>query len=182
MLIRSLKPRISAAEAGRTLSGGAVGGLLRAWRRGKLVRVVEFFIPFQLFDVTISNSGREQTQSLALDMVTGELNLYRFDSFPGDGELLQIETANVLASRLGQEVAGQIIIERTRRSVYQRGFFRIRDLRIHAVPASELCVPYWIGLFDKAGRIRIEVVDALRNRQEGGRVRELAQDWLSSVR
>src|SRR5207253_6068746 len=57
-----------------------------------------------------------------------------------------------------------------RSMIFQKGFFRIRDLRICAEPVPlDLHVPYWIGFYDAGKSVRLRVLDAVRRRFEGAK-------------
>jgi hypothetical protein len=54
--------------------------------------------------------------------------------------------------------------------LFQRGFFRIRDLSSRAEPVSlDLYISYWIGFYDAGGSVRLRVLDAVRGTFEGGK-------------
>jgi hypothetical protein len=44
---------------------------------------------------------------------------------------------------------------------------------------DELHIPYWIGFRGSDDRVRISVIDAVRRRPEGAKVRRLVEEWLA---
>ena len=75
------------------------------------------------------------------------------------------------------------LIEKLRRMIYTRGFFRVRSLKIEAVPLpGEICVPYWVCFRGSSDQVHLAVLDAVRRRPEGAKVRRLIEEWLRSER
>ena len=180
--IRTLKPNVTRDEAVRHFTEGA-------WSRGvSLIRgpvrsLAELYIPYRLFQVSIFSGGREERQLVALDAVRGVLDLYQFSSPAGDADLLTLETRNALPSGLDTGVAEKRLIEKVRRIIFTRGFFRVRDLKIEATALSgEICVPYWVAFRGADDRVRLAVLDAVRRKPEGAKVRRLIEEWLRSDR
>jgi hypothetical protein len=55
------------------------------------------------------------------------------------------------------------------------------NLAITATPlAEELFVPYWLGFRGSDRNARVAVIDAVRRKFEGAKVRRLVENWLSS--
>jgi hypothetical protein len=44
--------------------------------------------------------------------------------------------------------------------------------------AASLHIPYWVGVYERDGRARIEIVNALHGRLEGAKLRELVAEWF----
>jgi hypothetical protein len=182
--IRCLKPNVTREEAVRYFSEGAMNRLADMIR-GPVRSLAELYIPFRLFRVTIASAGRMQVQTLALDAVRGVLDLYRFPDVDDEEKYSWLETRNVLPGTLDDsESLDQIrcrLLEKVRRMIYTRGFFRVRDLRIVAEPIpGEICVPYWVSLRGADERVHMAVLDAVRRRLEGAKVRRLVEEWLRS--
>lgn len=178
--IVSLKARVSIAEAMEFFRGGLLASLFRSWQRGQLVGARDIYIPYRLFRVTVSNRGQEQIRWLALDAVTGQLDLYRFESPPDQPDLLVVQTDAALPTRLLPDEAREVLIDRVRRQVYLSGFFRLRDLRIEAEGiGQEVHIPYWMGIYRKGDRVSIDVIDAVRKQLEGAKVRDVMLRWLN---
>jgi hypothetical protein len=88
--IRSLRPNVTRDEAIDQFSSGGPTELLRQVAFGPVRSVAEFFITFRLFRVEILNSGRRDQRVLGLDAVTGTLDLYHFEQFPGPVEVVVV--------------------------------------------------------------------------------------------
>jgi hypothetical protein len=48
--------------------------------------------------------------------------------------------------------------------------------------AGEIYVPYWVGFRGRGVRARLAVIDAVRRKPEGAKVRQLLRAWLTSIR
>jgi hypothetical protein len=154
-------------------------GLLRAVRGGPLRSIAELYVPFRLYIVSIDNALRHEEKLLALDAVRGDLDLFAFPSVPTSKDLVEVSTRNHLQSRLDFESSGMIVLERVRRLVFGRGFFKIRDLRIQATRLPlDFHVPYWVGFCGWGNKANLIVMDAVRGSLEGSKLRSLITDWL----
>lgn len=181
--IRSLKPNVSRKDAAKQFSPGGPLDLLRGLLFGPLRSVGEVYVPFRLFQVEVTNAGKNEKYFIALDAVHGNLDLYHFDQIPTASEVTVLETRNCPAAELDDTVARHLVIEKFRRVLFSRGFFRLRSLQISAVPLpGEIHVPYWIGFRGHGKRAHLEVIDAVRRRYEGAKVRKLLENWLASPR
>lgn len=177
--IQSLKPNVTRAEAIDKLQGG-VAGLRRWFGRGALRSVAEVYVPFRLYEVEIANGPSRQRSWFALDAVSGTLDLYHFEHTPAAEELIEVETRNRPEPTLEDAPAIRTLEDKLRRLMFQRGFFRVRDLHFRAERAPlDLHVPYWIGLYGAGENVRLRVLDAVRCRFEGAKARALFEDWLA---
>jgi hypothetical protein len=178
--IRSLKPNVTREEAIRHFTNGVLSGAVELIR-GPVRLLAEFYIPYRLFQVRIRSGGREQTQTFAMDAVRGVLDLYQVPSLTADDQLLTLQTRNVLPAELNAAEAEERLIAKVRRMVFTQGFFRVRDLKIEATPVSgEICVPYWVCFRGSSDRAHLAILDAVRRRPEGAKVRRLVEEWLRS--
>ena len=182
--IRTLKPNVTREDAIRYFTGGVANRAMELIR-GPVRSLAELYIPFRLFEVKIFSAGREQNQTLALDAVRGVLDLYQFPAADAEQEFLWLETRNVLPvvadESQSEEQLKHRLIEKLRRMIYTRGFFRVRDLKIEAVPIpGEICVPYWVCFRGSSDHVHLAVLDAVRRRPEGAKVRRLIEEWLRS--
>jgi hypothetical protein len=179
--IRTLKPNVTQEEAIRQFSAT---GLVRFGRNaafGRLRSVAEFYLPFRLFRAQITNRGSMEEQLVALDAVSGTLDLFQFDHLPTESETLSIETRNCSPAQLAADRSIELLTMKLRRVLYSRGFFRMRDLQITAIPVEGLLyVPYWLGFRGSDGNARVAVIDAVRRRFEGGKVRRLVEACLTA--
>ena len=178
--IRSLKPNVTREEAIRHFSNGMVNGAAKLIR-GPVHSLAELYIPYRLFRVTISSAGREQNQTFALDAVRGVLDLYKLPALTDDHQFLTLQTRNVIPADLEAAQAEKRLIAKVRRMIFTQGFFRVRDLKIEALPIpGEICVHYWVCFRGTNERIHLAVLDAVRRRPEGAKVRRLIEEWLGS--
>jgi hypothetical protein len=178
--IRSLMPNVTREQAIRQfLSRGPVA-LFRQAAYGPLRSVAELYIPFRLFRAQVSNHGQTEERLVALDAVSGTLDLFQFDHVPTDAETMFLETRNCPPALLSDPAAVALVIMKLRRLLYSRGFFRLRNFEVDATSLSaEIHVPYWLGFRGAGARAHVLVIDAVRRRLEGAKVRRLVEAWLS---
>lgn len=177
--IVTLKTRMSVAEAMERFRSGGVRRWFHSRQRGRLMGVRNVYIPYRVFQVRVSNRGQEQVSWLALDAITGRLDLHRFESAPDHIDAVVVESEAALPTRLSVDEMRKLLIERVRRQVYLSGFFRLRNLRIEAESTDqEVHIPYWVGIYRKEDRMSIDVIDAVRKQFEGAKVRDMILHWL----
>lgn len=180
--IRSLKPNVTREQATEQFSPGGPVDLLRQAAFGPLCSVGDFYIPFRLFQVEILNGGKCDRRVFGLDAVSGSLDLYHFEQLPGPGEVIYLETRNCPPALLEDARSKDLVVAKVRRVLFTAGFFRIRDLHISTEPVpGEIYVPYWVGFRGRGVCARFAVIDAVRRRLEGAKVRQLLQNWLTSM-
>ncbi|PYX91783.1 MAG: hypothetical protein DMG71_19430 [Acidobacteria bacterium] len=180
--IRTLTPNVTREEATEQFSPGGPLELAYNLLFGRLRSVGDVYIPFKLFQLEVVNADRQERQLLALDAVTGNLDPYHFDQVPSSSEVIVLETRNCPPAIVDETRATELIVDKYRRLLFQRGFFRLRGLHISAVPfPGEIHIPYWVGFRGHSTRVHIQVMDAVRRRREGAKVRKLLEDWLASV-
>jgi hypothetical protein len=180
--IRSLRANVTREEAMQQFSSGMFD-FLRETTFGPLRSVADFYIPFRLYQIEILNGGKRDHRIFGLDAVNGSLDLYHFEQLPSERELTYLETRNCSEALLGEAEANQIVIAKVQRLLFSTGFFRVRNLQITAEPvAGEIYVPYWVGFRGRGIRARLAVIDAVRRKPEGAKVRHLLRTWLTSIR
>jgi hypothetical protein len=180
--IRSLKPNVTREEAMEQFSSGLLNAL-RGPALGPLKSVADFYIPFQLYQVEILNGGKRDQRLFGLDAVNGSLDLYHFEQLPGEWEVIYLETRNCSQPLLDEAEAKKIVVAKVQRLLFSTGFFRMRNLRISAEPlAGEIYIPYWVGFRGRGIQVHFVVMDAVRRKMEGAKVRHLLQAWLTSIR
>ncbi len=180
--IRSLRPNVTREEATEQFSSGLLN-VLRGPALGPLKSVADFYIPFRLFQVEILNGGKRDLRVFGLDAVNGSLDLYHFEQLPGERDVIYLETRNCSEPLLDEAVAKKILATKVQRLLFSTGFFRVRDLNISAEPVTgEIYIPYWVGFRGRGVRARFAVMDAVRRKMEGAKVRHLLQAWLTSIR
>jgi hypothetical protein len=180
-LIRSLKPNVTREQAIAQLASTGFSRYFRNGFFGPLRSVAEFYVPFRLFRTRILNRGVVDDKLVALDAVSGTLDLFQFDHLPDETETVQVETRNCASAELEDSRARDLLIAKLRRVLYSGGFFRVRDLSITAAPLEdELFLPYWLGFRGAGAQARVSVIDAVRRRPEGAKVRRLFEHWVAS--
>lgn len=180
--IRSLKPNVTREEAVKQFSSGGPLDLLRGLMFGPLRSVGDVYIPFRLFQLDVTDANKHARHFLALESVNGALDLYHFDQIPSSSEVIVLETRNCPLAELDDSRAAELVVEKFRRVLFSRGFFRLRTPQISAVPLpGEIHIPYWVGFRGHGSRARLEVMDAVRRRYEGAKVRKLLKHWLAST-
>lgn len=178
--IRSLRPNVSREEAVEHISGGMSGAFRKA-TLGPLRSIADFYIPFRLFRVEISNSGRTDQRIFGIDVLQGLLDLYQFERLPDETRIMGIDTRNCCVASLDDARASALVVEKVRRIVFRQGFFRMRDLRIHAAAIDcDLHIPYWIGFHGTGDTARVSIIDAVRRRFEGAKVKRILEEWLAA--
>ncbi|PYX82755.1 MAG: hypothetical protein DMG70_13095 [Acidobacteria bacterium] len=179
--IRSLRPNVTREEAAAEFSPAGPAGLVRHLIFGPLRSVADFYLPFRLFQVEVGNAGKRDQHILGLEAVMGVLDLYHFEEIPGASEIISVDTRNHPESRLNDARAQELVINKFQRALFSKGFFRMRELSIVAAPLpGELYIPYWVGFRGSGMRARVSVMDAVRHRIEGSKVRYLLQTWLTA--
>jgi hypothetical protein len=176
--ICTLRPNVTQEQAVAQFSSRGLLGSTRAAIFGRLRSVADFYVPFRVFRLDIRNRGRLEHRFLAVDSASGTLTPYSFSQAPTETELLVIESRNHAPASLPQRDAAAIAVTKVQRLLFTTGFFRVRDLQISAEPVTEIHVPYWIGFRGRGERASFTVMDAVRRRVEGAKVRHMVQNWL----
>jgi hypothetical protein len=174
--IRCLRPNVTQDEALAALERR--GGLLR----GQLRQMASVYLPFRLYHVQVLNRGDTKVALYGADVVSGQLDLYEFQTAPADADLVTVTTRNAPAARLASPLALELLENKVRRAVFQTGFFGVRDLQIRARALDvEFHVPYWLGFFGNGARATLLAMDAVRRTFEGAKARAVFSDWLTEV-
>jgi hypothetical protein len=177
----ALRAKVSRTQALSAFQRGWLAATARMLAAGPLRSVAEAFVPFRLFRVCGPDENRMQEKLLAIDAVEGSLDLYGFDAAPAESELVAVASRNILPALVSVTRCAELLEDRVRRMVYQRGFFRARGVRnVVEFTGMEFCVPYWLGFCGRGGKASVLVMDAVRARMEGGKARELFRKWLVS--
>lgn len=162
----------------RLNASGPLAGL-RRWINGPLRGVAEIYLPYRLYRITVEDRRIRKVHYYAVDAATGTLDPYEFSAPPAANERVEVETRNFHPARLDQSNTQKIAINRVRKLLYSRGFFRAANPAIMAelVP-PEFYIPYWAGFYGDERDIRITVLNALLRTAEGNKVRHLVRTWL----
>jgi hypothetical protein len=179
--IFSLRPNVTEQQAFQVLRGSGLGALYLRTVRGPLQRLAAAYVPFRLYRLDYDLGRTHHSRTFGLDQVDGSLDLFEFESIPRADQLVTLETRNVVAVRITSEQANAALREKSLRTIFQKGFFQVRDLALHIEPLAEaFCMPYWMGFYGIDGTLRCRVMDAVRRRMEGSKATALFETWLSS--
>src|SRR5437870_7430010 len=123
--IRSLIPNVSRNAVVDDFSLGAFNSM-RALVFGPLRSVSDFYIPFQLFRVEISNRGKIDQRVFGLYAVSGSLDLYHFEQLPGPAEVVFLETRNCVPANPDEQRSQEMSLGTVRRLIFSTALFRVR--------------------------------------------------------
>ena len=178
-MIQSLLPKVTQAQAIILFRQRGFSGVFRSFLHGPLRSIADVYVPFRLFRVEIQNVSRQQVRWLALDAVQGTFDLYCFNQPPSTEQLQKVETRNHPPVELSVSRAEDIMVSRVRSTIFRKGFFRIRDLKISAKPVPmDLHIPYWVGFSGRGEAASVSVIDAVRRSFEGAKLHHFLQEWL----
>jgi hypothetical protein len=177
--ITTLRPHLTREHAMRALLARGAIGLVRRWARGPLRRLADVYLPFSIFLVKIESGGRKQTKWFAFDSAFGVLDPYEFPGMPGPDEIVTVETCNAVPAAIDKNAAALLLTDKIRRMLFSQGFFRLRDLNIRVRASGETVhIPYWVGFYGDGERASMRVMDAVRCRTEGAKMRDELARWL----
>src|SRR5207237_10932835 len=123
-LIRSLRPNVSRDAAVEEFSSGAFNSM-RALVFGPLRSVADFYLPFQLFQVEISNRGKIDQRVFGLDAVSGSLDLYHFEQLPWPAEVDFLEKRNCVTAKSEEQRKQELLLGTERRLTVMFVYLRI---------------------------------------------------------
>ncbi len=175
MTIASISPNISRDQAVAKFRGR-----FKEMRHGRLRLVSDFYVPYRFFKLVWSD-GRTSTDTfIAADAVTGKLDLMWLDRPPEDGQRMTIDTAMIAKGRVSEEESRRLVRESMMRSLFMKGFFKVNRVNVEIEPIASSHVPYWIGVYERNDRAHLEIINALRGRFEGAKLREIVAEWFQS--
>jgi hypothetical protein len=175
MLITSHTPNVSRERATAMFLGS-----FRELRYGRLRVVIDFHLPYYLFLVRMVNSRRSIDSLYGIDAITGHLDPYQFENPVTAGNCREVETLYSLPPQIDPQVAFDFLEERMMRLIFMRGVFKMREWKVSGDLVESFYIPYWIGVYERKDRAHLEVIDAVRGRFEGAKVREMAVRWFMS--
>jgi hypothetical protein len=176
MIITSIKSNTSREEAVAKFCGR-----FNELRHGRLRIVADFYIPYHFFRMNRSDGRSSPPTFLATDAVTGKLDLIQFDRLPEEELRITVDTAMVAEERVNEKEAYRLVRESMTRSIFMKGFFKLSRVSLEIELAASLHIPYWIGVYERDGRARIEIVNALLGRLEGAKLRDMVAEWFQSL-
>lgn len=166
-------------EALRKLSPPGPQGVVGEWLKGNLHALAEVYLPYRLYRVVTDDRGFQRTSYYAVDAATGTLDPYEFAAPPDAGSFKKIETRNCHPVLLDEEQTKRLAIGRVRRLLFSGGFFRLNNPSITAELAqADFYIPYWAGFYGDERNLKIQVLNAVRQTREGGKVLRLIENWL----
>jgi hypothetical protein len=175
MLITSHTPNVSMERATAMFLGS-----FRELRYGRLRVVIDFHLPYYLFLVRMVNNRKSIDSLYGIDAITGRLDPYQFENPVAAENCRQVETSYSLPPRIGPRVAFECLEERMMRLIFMRGVFKLREWKVSGDLVESFYIPYWVGVYERKDRAHLEVIDALRGRFEGAKVREMVMSWFMS--
>jgi hypothetical protein len=134
-------------------------------------------MPYHVFAVTLPGRGKT---FLAIDALEGHLDLHSFERVPVMGREAAPATGDLVLPRLSADLARERVVDQALRRIFLDGFFRQHRGNIETEHIGLLYLPYWIGIFERGGRVRLEVIDAYRGRFEGEKMRHAVAEILSA--
>jgi len=179
MHITSLKSRVNREQALRLLSSSGINGVLRRWLTGDLVLLADIYIPYRLYKIVCEDPKAHSARCYAIDALSGILDPYQFFEIPVESEFVGVETQNCMSPSLDEGCTRELAIEKARRVVFSRGFFRLAHPRISAeLIQPELYIPYWAGFYGSKQDLDIVVLNAVRQTMEGRKIAHAIKSWL----
>lgn len=179
MKIHSLQRRMEYDAALRKLNNTEGLGIVHRWLTGTLRGIAEVYIPYRLYKVTSHDNGAATIRYYAVDAAAGTLDPYEFVTAPEADAWTEVDTRNLHPVQLNQNQTQTLVVEKVRRLLYSRGFFRIANPTISAeLTEPEFYVPYWAGFYGDEHNLSVTVLDAVRQTVEGNKLRRLVKTWL----
>jgi hypothetical protein len=173
MIITSVKPNVSREQAVAKFCGR-----LNRLRHGRPRIVTDFYIPYRFFRLTWGDGRPSADVFIAADAGAGKLDLIQFDRLPEEGGRTTVDTAMVAEERVNEEEAYRLVREGMMRSIFMKGFFKLSRVSVEIELAARLHIPYWVGVYERNDRAHFEIINALRGRFEGVKLREIVTEWF----
>lgn len=173
MIITSVKPNISREQAVAKFCGR-----FSALRHGRPRIVTDFYVPYRFFRLTWNDGRSSPDVFIAADAGAGKLDLIQFDQLPEEGGRTTVDTAMVAEERVNEDEAYRMVRESMTRSIFLKGFFKLSRVSVDIELATSLHIPYWVGVYERSDRAHLEIINALRGRFEGAKLRELVTEWF----
>jgi hypothetical protein len=172
--VRSLAVTISQEAAEKKLAA-SWSSFLRP--RG-LTRLALAYVPFATFDAEVEAVNFKQRYSLSLEAVAGKLDPYRTER-DEQPTTQTYKAGNLLRAKVAEPELERRSADLIRREAYQRGFARIKQLKISSIRAAEkdFHVPFWLGFYGQED-VQLRVLNASTGRIEGRKACELFEQWL----
>ncbi|MBO0862173.1 MAG: hypothetical protein J2P21_27495 [Chloracidobacterium sp.] len=173
MIITSIKTKISREQAVAKFRDR-----FNELRYGRLQMVTDFYIPYRFFRMNRSDRRSSTRTFIAADAVTGKLDLIQFDRQPEEGACLTVDTAMVAEELINEAETYRLVRESMMRSIFMKGFFKLSRVNVEVEMIRSLHIPYWTGVYERGDRAHLEIINALRGRFEGAKIREVLAEWF----
>jgi len=178
MTICTISQRVNRAQALRRLDSAEGLGTLRRWLDGSLRGIAEIYIPYRLYKVTVEDRGVRRAWYYAIDAASGALDPYEFVKPPEPHEC-EVEARNCYPVRLAENETRNLAIQKLRRLLFSRGFFRLAYPQLAAeLIDAEFYMPYWVAFYGDEQSVKLKVLNAVRETMEGSKIRHLLKAWL----
>jgi len=176
----TLPAQVSAQEALVCFKAGIFGSVFRSLSYGPLRSLSQVYLPFLVHEIDITLNGKTFRRVLGMEGTSGVMDLYGFDETPFAQAIALERTRNHFPPALEERQAQSLLLDRLRRMLFRRGFFRVLDLAFHiSSPAETVYIPYWVGLYGRKRAVRIRVLDAVRGQIEGAKARQTVLQGLA---
>jgi hypothetical protein len=151
---------------------------IRRWLSGPLRGIGEIYVPYRLYRVTVEDRSVRRDSYYAIDAASGALDPYEFVNSPVVHES-EVEARNCYPIRLAENETRSLAVQKVRRLLFSRGFFRLAYPQLAAaLITSELYLPYWVGFYGDEHNVSLQILNSVRETMEGSKVRRLLQTWL----
>ena len=178
--LKAFRARVSREDAVKTFDSRGLRRWSVARHLNPLRSIAELYLPFRIYRVCICRGDALDTRYMGLDLLSGNLDPFTFDSQPSDSDTHPVVSKNHLPPVLDDATAEHILTTKIQRILFQSGFFRIKDLDIQLEPMIEcLHMPYWVGFFGAKETASIQILDATRRVIEGNKLRRSVYEWLT---
>jgi len=148
MTICSLRHETDSRLALRKLASPGIDGVLQRWWSGPLRGVAEIYIPYRLYRVSVEDRRFRRVQYYALDGASGTLDPYEFAALPESQEWTEVEAPNCHPVRVEERKTRELAIEKVRRRLFTRGFYRLTSPRLTAeLIQPDFYLLYWVGFY-----------------------------------
>jgi hypothetical protein len=179
--IKALKANVSRSDAERVFAPSGISRALGMQKLRPLRSVAELYVPFRAYKVSIRRGNTLDQRWMALDLISGQLDPFTFESLPSSGDMDIVISRNRPEVALDDAAARTILTTKIQKVLFQSGFFRMKNLEIHIDAASvDFHMPYWIGFFGAGEAASIKILDATRRVMEGGKFRSVIYEWLAA--
>ena len=179
--IVALRRNVTQDDAVREFSSRGLSSMYWRMTAGRLQRIAEAYVPYQFYEVSYVMARAQQTRLFAMDAVDGSLDLFEFPQLPSQQQLVTTDTRNRVEASLPAGAAEELLREKALRTIFQQGFFKVREASLNLVRRPDIVhLPYWLGFYSNGEVVRCRVMDAVRRRIEGAKASAFFEQWLAA--